>query len=232
MRTLVRKAAASAAVAAVAVTGFGLAASAPAAADPGDVIIDENFDDNQLPEGWHAHSGNWRVENGELVVTAGGINRLTFGEHLDNYRFEATVRFDAAANDARWAGLVLDISPDGEVPWWQAAFRVKSDANNGIEFANRTAGSTWNVPFVAAAPEAIGIGNEAHVAVEVQGTTAKWYLNDKLVLRGQIGRSDAGVLGSSPTVPARSSGGRKPTTRSWNSPLRNLSPSPSPRFRP
>lgn len=59
MRSLVRKAVASAAVAAVAVTGFGLAASAPAAADPGDVIIDENFDDDQMPEGWQDHSGDW-----------------------------------------------------------------------------------------------------------------------------------------------------------------------------
>lgn len=48
-------------------------------------------------------------------MTAGSINRLTFGEHLDNYRFEATVHFDAARNDARWARLVLDISPGGEV---------------------------------------------------------------------------------------------------------------------
>ncbi|TDE92762.1 glycerophosphodiester phosphodiesterase [Occultella glacieicola] len=166
-----------------------------ASAEPGDVVLSENFDAGEIPEGWNPVEGDWRVEDGRLVVTAGGIDRLTFGTHLDNYRVEATVRFEEVANATRWTAIALDIPPDGSTPWWQAAMRTTSSAGNGIEFANRTAAGGWNVPYTAAAPYDAGVGQEVRVAVEVQGSSAKWYFDGELILRGQIQRSEAGVLG-------------------------------------
>lgn len=169
--------------------------SSPAMAAPGDVVVSEDFSDGVLPEGWTPIDGDWRVEDGRLVVTAGSIDRLTFGPHLDNYRFEATVRFESVANAARWTALVLDVAPDGSSPWWQAALRSASTAPNGIEFAERTAGDTWNVPYTAPAPHDASVGKDVHVAIEVQGGKATWYFDGQRVLSGRIDRSSDGVLG-------------------------------------
>ncbi|MBZ2194799.1 glycerophosphodiester phosphodiesterase family protein [Occultella gossypii] len=179
----------------LAAAGIVVSVPVPASAEPGDVVLSENFDSGEIPDGWTPIEGDWRVEDGRLVVTAGGIDQLTFGTHLDNYRVEATVRFESVANATRWAAVALDIAPDGSTPWWQAAMRTTSSAGNGIELANRTAGGGWNVPYTAAAPYDAGVGQDVRVAVEVQGTSAKWYFDGELVLRGQIQRSEAGVLG-------------------------------------
>lgn len=168
---------------------------AAALAAPDDVVVSEDFNDGRMPEGWTPIDGDWRVENGRLVVTAGSIDRLTFGPHLDNYRFEATVRFESVANAGRWTALVLDGAADGSSPWWQAALRSGTTAANGIEIAHRTAADAWNVPYTAAAPTAAGVGKDVHVAIEVQGTKATWYFNGQRVLSGQIQRSEAGGLG-------------------------------------
>ncbi|MFC7402125.1 glycerophosphodiester phosphodiesterase family protein [Citricoccus sp. GCM10030269] len=198
MTTTVRRTstAAASALAVVAASTLALTTiAAPVHAEPGDVVLSENFDSGSLPDGFHAVDGDWRVEDGRLVVTAGGIDRLTFGEHRDNFRFEADVRFETVANPARWTGLVLDVAEDGSSPWWQAAMRSNSSAPNGIEFAQRTSGDTWNVPYTASAPTDAGVGQDVHVAIEVQGTTATWFFNGERVLTGQIQRSEEGVLG-------------------------------------
>jgi glycerophosphoryl diester phosphodiesterase len=166
-----------------------------ASADPGDVVLRESFDSGQLPAGWRPVEGDWRVEGGRLVVTAGAIDHLTFGPHLEDYRLEATVRFERVANAARWTALALDIPEEGSTPWWQAAMRSRSTAANGIELAHRTAANGWDVPYTAAAPSDAGVGKDVRVAIEVQGTSATWYFDGQLVLRGQIARTEDGVLG-------------------------------------
>lgn len=166
-----------------------------ATAAPGDVVLSEDFNDGQIPAGWTPIDGQWRVENGRLVVTAGSIDRLTFGPHLENYRLEATVRFEAVANPGRWTALALDIGADGSSPWWQAAMRSGTTAANGIELAHRTAADAWNVPYTAPALHDASVGRDVRVAVEVQGTKATWYFDGHRVLSGQIRRSADGVLG-------------------------------------
>ncbi|WP_163542379.1 glycerophosphodiester phosphodiesterase family protein [Occultella kanbiaonis] len=195
MNSTPRRAIAGLAAMTLAAAGIVVAFPAAASADPGDIVISEDFDSGELPDGWNPVEGDWRVEDGRLVVTAGGIDQLTFGTHLDNYRIEATVRFEEVANATRWAAIALDIAGDGSAPWWQAALRTTSSASNGIELANRTAAGSWNVPYTGAAPYDAGVGQDVRVAVEVQGTTARWYFDGELVLRGQIQRSEAGVLG-------------------------------------
>jgi glycerophosphoryl diester phosphodiesterase len=175
-------------------------AVAPASAEPGDVVFTESFDgvaDGALPAGWNAVSGSWSVQAGRLVAEPASIGRITFGPHLENYRLEATVRFEQVNNASRWLAAILDIDPSGTVPWWQAAMRSTTTASNGIELAERTAGSTWNVPYTAPGPSDAGVGKDVRIAVEVQGSHATWIFDGQEVLEGRIGRSDDGVLGFS-----------------------------------
>ncbi|MCK0118546.1 Ig-like domain-containing protein [Isoptericola sp. S6320L] len=190
-----------------AATVLALAVAAPlttvtttAAAEPGDVAYAQDFDavaDGELPEGWNAVAGDWAVQDGRLVAQPASIGRITFGPHLDNYRLEATVRFEAVNNPSRWLAPILDIDPSGGVPWWQAAMRSTTTASNGIEIAERTAGNAWNVPSTAAAPSDAGVGDDVRIAIEVQGAHATWIFDSTEVLEGRIGRSDDGVLGFS-----------------------------------
>lgn len=172
----------------------------PAAAEPGDVVFSEDFDDvanGALPDGWNPVTGSWSVQDGRLVAEPASIGRITFGPHLDNYRFEATVRFEHVNNAGRWLAPILDIDPSGTVPWWQAAMRSGTTAGNGIELAERTAANAWSVPYTAAGPADAGVGNDVRIAIEVQGNRATWIYEGTEVLEGRIGRSDDGVLGFS-----------------------------------
>jgi glycerophosphoryl diester phosphodiesterase len=189
-------------IAAVAAAASVLAATAAApstaAADPGDVVLTEDFSDGGLPEGWTPVLGDWTVRDGRLVgvaVNGSAPSRLTFGPHLDNYRVEATMRFERVDNASRWAGIILDIDPAGQVPWWQAVMRSTSTAGNGIEIAQRTPADAWNVPYTASAPHSAGTGRDVRVAVEVQGRTVTWNFDGRDVLEGRIDRSDSGALG-------------------------------------
>ena len=191
-------------LAAVAVAATGLlavrpaAAAVPAADDAAVPVLSEDFAAGTLPEGWAAVEGTWQVVDGRLVGTSVGsqLSRLTFGPHLDNYRLEATVRFDTVANSSRWAALGLDLAADGSVPWWIATMRSQSTAGNGIEFAERTAGNTWNVTETAASPIGAGTGRDVRVAVEVQGSQARWYVDGQQVLDTRsLRRSEDGRLG-------------------------------------
>ncbi|PRX49267.1 glycerophosphoryl diester phosphodiesterase [Prauserella shujinwangii] len=194
-RTPTRLASAALAVAAAAL----VSAPAPlsAQADPGDVVVAESFEGPGLPAGWRPAAGSWQVQDGRLVTTEPGArSRITFGPHLADFRAEATIRFDAVNNASRWAGIVLDIDPSGGVPWSQAIMRSTSTAANGIEFAVRTAGETWNVTDTASAPHDAGTGRDVRVVIEVHGNRASWSFDGRTVLTTtQLPRSTDGVLG-------------------------------------
>lgn len=76
---------AAAALAALAVTGgaaVAVTASSPAAAEPGNVVVSENFSSGSLPAGWNAVDGAWKVENGRLYGTSASSadnNKITLG---------------------------------------------------------------------------------------------------------------------------------------------------------
>nr|WP_128082882.1 hypothetical protein [Cellulosimicrobium sp. MM] len=124
--------------------------AAPAAAAPGDVLLAESFDGDALPEGWTPVLGDWQVRDGRLVGDApdgSSPARIVFGRSAENYRLDATLRFESVDNASRWAGAILDVAPDGTTPWWQAVLRTTTTASNGVEIAQRTAADAWNVPY-------------------------------------------------------------------------------------
>ncbi|MEU6642020.1 glycerophosphodiester phosphodiesterase family protein [Saccharomonospora sp. NPDC046836] len=183
--------------AALALAFVGPALPQVAAAAPGDVVVRESFDGPTVPAGWTPVAGTWQVSDGRLVNTAPGtLSRITFGRHLNDFRAEATIRFEAVNNASRWAGIVLDTDPAGAVPWSQAIMRSQSTANNGIEFAGRTKGNTWDVTDTASAPHDAGTGRDIRVSIEVHGGRATWTFDGQTVLTTtQVQRSSGGVLG-------------------------------------
>ena len=197
--TLVAALGVAAALTATAITP-AVAADAPEGDAPTDprVVLEENFDDNTLPAGFNAVSGDWKVEGGKLVGDSqtGNLSRITFGEHLADFRMEATVRIDRSLNATRWQAFALDMPADGSTPWSQAAMRTTTTAANGLEFALRTAGNQWVVPSTASAPIDAGIGNEVKVAIEVHRGQGTWFFNgEQRMVSQQVSRFDAGIQG-------------------------------------
>ncbi|MFE6866263.1 glycerophosphodiester phosphodiesterase [Kitasatospora sp. NPDC057692] len=193
--------AASAEPAAPADAAPAAAAAAPGAAPAavpaaGEVVVDERFSGSALPAGWNAVEGDWKVENGRLVGTSansGQQSRITFGRHLDDFRIEATARFESAQDAARWTALGLDVPASGATPWSIATMRSGTTAANGLEFAQRTPANGWNVTNTASAPTAAGTGRDVRIAVEVHGTTARWIFDGKEAMRTtQVARSADG----------------------------------------
>lgn len=192
-----RRTAAAALVAAAALTA---PAAAGAATDPVETkVLEEHFDGANLPSGWAATEGDWKIENGRLAGSSPNtsqLSRIAFGPRLENFRFEATVRFESVVNPARWTALALDLQTDGKPPWSQAALRSASTATNGAEFAIRTGANAWNVTDTAAAPSDAGTGKDVRVRIDVQGTSGTWYFNgQKLMTTKAIQRSADGRLG-------------------------------------
>ncbi|WP_454730090.1 glycerophosphodiester phosphodiesterase family protein [Cellulosimicrobium protaetiae] len=172
--------------------------AAPAAAEPGDVLLTESFDGDALPEGWTPVLGDWQVRDGRLVGDApdgSSPARIVFGQSAENYRLEATLRFESVDNASRWAGAILDVAPDGAVPWWQAVLRSTTTASNGVEIAQRTPANAWNVPYTASAPADAATGRDVRLSVEVQGAAVTYALDGKTLLEGRIDRSRDGALG-------------------------------------
>ncbi|MEV7283790.1 glycerophosphodiester phosphodiesterase family protein [Streptomyces sp. NPDC093252] len=172
------------------------AASADSTVEPGDVVVNETFDSGAIPAGWRAVDGEWQVQNGRLVGTAAsGTKKLTFGSHLENYRFEATARFESVNEATRWFALGLDVPASGATPWWIATLRSGSTAANGVEFAQLNPAGAWNVTNTAAAPRAAATGRDVKVRIEVHGHQAAWFLDGKQLMRtNQLQRSADGGL--------------------------------------
>ncbi len=173
-------------------------AAAPALADPVTVLT-ESFDGAALPAGWRPIEGTWSVADGRLIGVSANSSqqsRITFGPHLRDFQFEATVRFVSSADTARWTALGLDMPADGSAPWQHAAMRVNTAAANGTEFAIRTAANAWNVTNAAPAPAAAGTGRDVRAKIVVHGNQGEWWFNDTLVQTTKsLQRTSDGGLG-------------------------------------
>ncbi|MFF9349390.1 glycerophosphodiester phosphodiesterase family protein [Streptomyces sp. NPDC014734] len=161
------------------------------------VVVSEDFSGNSLPAGFRPAEGTWEVKNGRLYGTSADGNqqsRITFGEHLDDFRFEVTARFESVKDAARWTAMGLDVPANGSVPWSIATMRSGTTASNGLEFAQRTSADAWNVTDTAAAPSAAGTGRDVRIAVEVHGTKARWFFDGREAMRTtRVARSADGV---------------------------------------
>ncbi len=160
--------------------------SADADTPAGRVVLSTDFSGTSLPQGFKAVEGAWQVKDGRLYgssANASQLSRITFGEHLNDFRIEVTARFESAVDAARWTAMGLDLPANGAVPWSIATMRTGTTAANGLEFAQRTPANAWNVTDTHAAPFAAGTGKDVKIAAEVHGTKAVWYFDGKEVMR-------------------------------------------------
>lgn len=173
------------------------AADAPAGA----VVLDEDFSDPDTVACWNRATGSepWTVADGRLTgrsPAAGDQPVLTFGPHLDDYLLETTARFDSVLRpDDPWFALIADTPANGVRPYPAFAVRSGTTAADGVRAFVQTATST---SAIAGAPYGsdLGTGTEVRLALEVHGTTAGLYVDDRLVLAGvTLPRSATGVLG-------------------------------------
>jgi glycerophosphoryl diester phosphodiesterase len=164
-------------------------------------VVSESFADGKVPDGWTPGpgSGTWDVENGRLIgrsANSSQVSTIAFGPHLEDYRFEATVRFESVVDQNRWLALALDMPKTGAAPWGQAAMRSNTTATNGTEFAQRTPANQWVVTNTSPAPTAAGVGKDVEVAIEVHGTSATWFFNGtKVQTTSTLFRTEDGGLG-------------------------------------
>ncbi|WP_051266759.1 glycerophosphodiester phosphodiesterase [Nakamurella lactea] len=175
----------------------GLTAPAAGVTSP-TVVIDQDFAKRTtIPDGWTPVVGDWAVQDGALRQTAtGDTPMLTFGGHLNDFRFDATLTFDHAANAARWVALGLDVNPAGVKPWSQAAVRNETTAANGLELANMQPSGSWNVVSAHAAPTSVADGKLFHLAVEVHGTSATLTFDGQQIMTTKsLQRTADGVFG-------------------------------------
>lgn len=182
-------------VASTLTAGAAVASAAPPMVGEG-VVLTEDFSSG-MPSGWRPVEGTWAVAEGRLRGTSvgGQLSRITFGPHLEAFRFEATVRFETVENTSRWAALGLDLAADGSVPWWIATMRTNTVAPNGLEFAERTSANAWNVTDTASGPSAAGTGRDVKVKIEVRGSRAAWYFDGTKVMdtRHLVRSADGGL---------------------------------------
>ncbi|MGW1540053.1 glycerophosphodiester phosphodiesterase [Streptomyces sp. NPDC002309] len=168
-------------------------------ADAGRVVVSADFSGSTLPQGFNAVEGAWQVKDGRLYGSSANSSqqsRITFGEHLDDFRIEVTARFESVVDAGRWTAMGLDMPANGAVPWSIATMRSGTTTANGLEFAQRTSSNAWNVTDTHAAPSAAGTGKDVKIAAEVRGTKAVWYFDGKEVMRtSKVARSADGVQG-------------------------------------
>ncbi|WP_339212412.1 glycerophosphodiester phosphodiesterase family protein [Ornithinibacillus sp. FSL M8-0202] len=151
-----------------------------------DILVDENFEQGVLPDGWEVIEGNASVQNGALELTSTSISdpsRVIFPtpDGLGDYVFEADVTFKSAVNSARWASLMYRIQGE-DYPYYQFAVRKGTSALNGIEFALRTESNTWSVPMKTFYPEDFGYNETYRLKVIAKGERVQQFVNGQLVI--------------------------------------------------
>ncbi|WP_042143632.1 glycerophosphodiester phosphodiesterase family protein [Paucisalibacillus sp. EB02] len=151
-----------------------------------EILVDENFEQGVLPDGWEIIEGNARVQDGALELTSPSTSnpsRVIFPtpDGLGDYTFEADVTFKTAVNDARWASLMYRIQGE-DYPYYQFAVRKGTSALNGLEFAIRTASNTWSVPMKTFYPEDFGYNETYRLKVIAKGERVQQFVNGQLVI--------------------------------------------------
>ncbi|RKQ90999.1 hypothetical protein C8N24_0815 [Solirubrobacter pauli] len=171
--------------------------AAPAAGAQERVLVDESFSAGTLPAGWTSVLGDWKVSGGRLQATTTSARaRIAFGPAApSDFRVEATVRFVAVADPARWLNVGVDYHAADDYGAVLVA-RSNTVATNGLELAQAAAkGGAYASSPVGPAPVAIGTGADHRLAIEVHGTQLAVTLDGKPALSATNLRRTGGAFG-------------------------------------
>ncbi|MFD1175749.1 glycerophosphodiester phosphodiesterase family protein [Paenibacillus puldeungensis] len=176
------------------------------AADQDYVLYQENFDgaqDGAMPEGWSrkegATPGKAAVQSGAFILDASASpdnpSRVLLPDYLaffGNYKIEADITHLSANEPTRWHSIMYRVQK-GDYPYYQMAVRQKATASNGIEFAERTPASAWNVMEKGAFTESISQDKLYHYTVKAYGNRVQQFIDNKLIV--DTDRADAYAKG-------------------------------------
>lgn len=74
--------------------------------------------------------------------------------------------------------------------------RQGASAHNGLELAHRTPANQWDVPLTRSWDANIEIGRAYRFKIVIQGTSAKYYIDDELVIESpNLVREKQGNIG-------------------------------------
>ncbi|GGN53212.1 glycerophosphodiester phosphodiesterase family protein [Oceanobacillus indicireducens] len=154
------------------------------------ILLEEDFEKEGLPDGFEVIEGNASVVDGALELTSPSTSQpsrviFSVGEDLGDYIFEADVSFKSAVNDGRWASLMYRIQ-DEDYPYYQFAVRKGTAALNGIELALRTPSNTWDVQATNFYPEDFQYNETYRLKVIAKHDRVQQYINDQLVIDSDL----------------------------------------------
>jgi glycerophosphoryl diester phosphodiesterase len=155
------------------------------------VVLEEDFDGmTELPEGWTAQSGAWSVSEGMLHQTfatdfSDPPAMLTFGEHLERFRLEATLRFDSSTMDWSWMGLGFDMHYPYPLTCADFSWKTSDAATAGTNFGFYSEASPYlDYSAMGVAPTDMSDSQPVRIEIEVRGAYADIYFNDVPVIIG------------------------------------------------
>ncbi len=161
-----------------------------------EVLIDEDFSDGGLPQGWTSVLGDWQVVDGRLQGTTGNPRvRVGFGPTApQNFRLDTTVRFVSVTNSSRWLNVGVDYHAAAD---WGAVggARAATTASNGLELAQAAQGGSYASNPVAASPVALGVGEDHQLTVEVTGTELAVSIDGRTAMRATNLKRTGGAFG-------------------------------------
>ncbi|HOX38239.1 MAG TPA: glycerophosphodiester phosphodiesterase family protein [Candidatus Brocadiia bacterium] len=160
-----------------------LASAASIAFAQQDDLMNEDFEKagGNIPAGWKAVSGKWKIESGRLVADAlDGEAYIRAGdEGWTDYEMSADAVFLKVKEPSRWLSLIFRASADGREPWSQFAVRQQASKDSGVEFAVRIAGGGWSVRAPDKAAADCRIGEPRRLRIAVRGQKVEAFLDDK-----------------------------------------------------
>lgn len=132
-------------------------------------------------------SGKISIENKKLILDASASSsanvRLLFPSYIASfasYTVETSMKMTKAVNEKRWTSIMYNVQKN-DYPYYQIAIRSNAALSNGIELAEKTSANKWNVPYKASLASALNKDTEYKLKLEVNGISAKAYVDDKLV---------------------------------------------------
>lgn len=166
----------------------GIFVTLSASASPKSVIL-ESFDgkNGELPKGWLATAGTWRIQEGAL--TADSLDKESFiwfvNESWQNYVIKVTATFVEVRDERRWLAVLFRGAKDGTQPWAQFTVRFNSTSRDGTEFAVKK-DNGWRVRCINAASQDSVFGKPRKLRVDVRGSRVKTYLDGELVIESHF----------------------------------------------
>lgn len=132
-------------------------------------------------------SGKASVESNKLILdassSASAYVRVLFPSYIADfaaYTVETSMKMTSAANEKRWTSIMYNVQKNN-YPYYQMAIRSNAALSNGIELAEKTTANKWNVPYKASLGSALNKNTEYKLKLEVNGISAKAYVDDKLI---------------------------------------------------